>query len=144
MSIRYSKRIIDRYPLVSVDLGSILWRATFFFLHFFPPPPGMGSVPGRGRFFPVTLFFLPLLETMLQTCPYSPMLYIFAIHDLHPIITSCQPEYFILLFNYKSYKISKVIVIYSYYKNTINTTVFVIMIQELKSRHDFPVFVIII
>ena len=26
----------------------------------------------------------------------------------------------------------------------VNTTLFVIMIQELKSRHDFPVFVIII
>ena len=42
---------------MSVDPGSILWRVTFFpisaRLHF---SPGMGSIPGRAHFFPITFF----------------------------------------------------------------------------------------
>ena len=56
------------------------------------------------------------------------------------------PHSILYITHYKS--ISKVIVIntahYDDTRITINTKLFVIMIQELKSRHDFPVLVIII
>ena len=62
ISIRYSK-CIGRYPLVSVDQGSILWRATFFFVLFFFSLAFFKSWHGFSPcksplFFPITLFFL--------------------------------------------------------------------------------------
>ena len=69
--LRYCKRI-GRYPLVSVDPGSILRRALFFlfffFVAFFPPlfflPLSVqldGSIPTRSQFYSYPLFlFFPL------------------------------------------------------------------------------------
>ena len=82
ISIRYSLRIA-RYLLVSVDqvrfCGELLFFSSsfffsffFFFLIFFFFPslslsPGMGSVPGRANFLPITLFFSSLLSPLFYT-----------------------------------------------------------------------------
>ena len=66
--------------LMSVDPGSILWRATFFVSCFFffslqlDISPHMGLIPGNAHFFRITLlFFLPFFSPLC----YNSFLFLF-------------------------------------------------------------------
>ena len=113
ISIRYSLRIAQ-YLLVSVDqvrfCGELLFFSSsfffFFFLiffFFFPSlslSPGMGSVPGRAHFLPITLFFSSLVFPLFYTSFFPSFTLFFPLLFCPTLISSSHfpPAFHFILF----------------------------------------------